>query len=93
MDEKFEVHRTTDYLTKFEFARLLGLRMLQLGAEASNAEEPRLVALRELRDGGNPAILRRKLPNGSHEDRAVRDLKLPQTLLRLCREATAMPEG
>ena len=87
MDEKFEGHRTTGYLTKFEFARVLGLRMLQLGAEASNDEEPRRVALRELRDGGNPAILRRKLPNGTYEDRAVRDLKLSRVLLRLCRDA------
>lgn len=88
MDEKFEKgHRTTDYLTKFEFARVLGLRMLQLGAEASNAEEPRSVALREIRNRENPAIMRRKLPDGTYEDRAVRDLKLNRALLRLCRDA------
>ena len=76
--------KTTDYLTKFEFTRIVGLRILQLNAKGTCTENPEHVALRELLQGTNPAIIRRKLPDGSHEDRPVRSLKLSDALRRVC---------
>lgn len=79
-----KMHKTTDYMTKFEFTRLLGLRILDLNSRGVCDEDPRIVALRELLDGTNTSVVRRKLPDGSHEDRAVRDLKLSTTMRRMC---------
>ena len=76
--------RTTDYLTKFEFTRLVGLRVLQLSSQGTSTEDPQEAALRELMDGANPSVVRRKLPDGRVEDRAVASLKLPEALRRMC---------
>ena len=78
--------KTTDYLTKFEFARLVGLRVLQLDTEGTCIECPRAVALREILRGESEAVVRRKLPDGSVEDRPVRGLRLTATLRRTCEE-------
>ena len=77
-------HKTTDYLTKFEFTRVLGLRILQLNKHGVTAEDPHAIALREIRDGTNPAVVRRRLPDGTYEDRAVRELRLDTELRRAC---------
>ena len=82
-------HVTTDYLTKFEFTRVLAMRVLQLKAQDLSADDPHACALREILDGANPAIVRRKLPDGRHEDRAVRELLLSTQVRRLCTQGLA----
>lgn len=76
--------QTTDYLTKFEFARVLGLRVLQLSESGTSRERPMDVAMTEIVEGRNEMVVRRRLPDGSHEDRAVRDLLLSTHLKRVC---------
>ena len=58
------------------------MRILQLQSQDLSADDPRLLAHRELLEGTNPTVVRRKLPDGSHEDRYVRDLKLSAVLRR-----------
>lgn len=77
-------HKTSDQLSKFEFTRLVGLRTLQLTSQGTCDEDPQAAALRELLEGTNPAIVRRKLPDGRHEDRHVRELKLSAVLRHMC---------
>ena len=79
-------HKTTDFLTKFEFTRIVGLRILHLDTQGQCDQDPRATALHELLKGANPAVIRRKLPDGTHEDRRVRDLKLGMVLRRMCIE-------
>jgi DNA-directed RNA polymerase subunit K/omega len=76
--------RTTDYLTKFELARVVGLRVLQLMDENTVRENPCDVATREILSGTTRAIVRRRLPDGTVEDRAVRDLYLTGDMRRMC---------
>lgn len=76
--------KTTDYLTKFEFTRVVGMRILQLNAHGALAEHPRQLAIREIMEGLNPTVVRRKLPDGSVEDREVRSLQLSSDLRRMC---------
>lgn len=77
-------HKTSDYLSKFEFTRLLGLRVLQLTSQGTCDKDPKTVALEELLRGASSAVVRRKLPDGRHEDRAVRELKLGAALRQMC---------
>jgi DNA-directed RNA polymerase subunit K/omega len=81
-----EACRTTNYLTKFEFTRLVGLRVLQLSSQGTSTEDPQTVALREILRGENPSVVRRKLPDGRWEDRAVAALRLPESLRRMCED-------
>ena len=78
--------RTTDYLTKFEFTRLVGLRVLQLSSQGTSTEDPQTVALREILRKENPSVVRRKLPDGRVEDRDVAGLRLPQSIQRMCED-------
>lgn len=79
--------KTSDHLTKFEFVRIVGMRILQLNTLGNCVEDPRRVAFRELLEGTNPTVIRRRLPDGTHEDRLVRDLKLGTHLRRICTSA------
>lgn len=72
--------RTSPYLSKYECARVLGLRVLQL-QEGEGDEDPLRKAILEVRERRNPCILRRYLPDGSHEDVAVASLKHDRYLL------------
>lgn len=71
---------TSRYLTKFEAARVLGIRSTQLSKDApplvdpGNSKNTYEIALRELRSGRLPLILRRPLPNGTNVLVRVRDL-------------------
>jgi DNA-directed RNA polymerase I, II, and III subunit RPABC2 len=71
---------TTRYLTKYERARVLGTRALQISMNAPvmvdlNGEtDPLRIAEKELRERKIPIILRRYLPDGSHEDWGVDEL-------------------
>ena len=84
-------HKTTDLLTKFELARVVGMRILQINSIPTSTSNPRVTAMREILEGTNPMVLRRKLPDGSYEDRAVKDLKLSADLFKLCSNAANVP--
>ena len=77
-----EARTTTPFLTKYEKARVIGARALQISKNAPilvNPQEetdPILIAEKELREHKIPFIIRRFLPDGSFEDWAVKDLKL-----------------
>ncbi len=72
-------------LTRFERARIVGARALQisLGAPILVELPPRMsdpidIALRELRDGALPMTLRRVLPDRTHQDIALSELLGPR---------------
>ena len=66
--------RTTKYLTKYERARILGTRALQISHNApilvnlTDEIDPLQIAERELREKKIPMIIRRYLPDGTYED-------------------------
>lgn len=71
---------TTRYLTKYEKARVLGTRALQISMNApvmvdlDGETDPLRIAEKELRERKIPIIIRRYLPDGSHEDWKVDEL-------------------
>ena len=74
---------TTDHLTRYEIAKLLGLRIVQINDKNLPIGPglcPEAHALREILDGRNPSVIRRYLPDGTHEDRHVSKLRLPDHL-------------
>ena len=83
--ERKREHNTTPFLTKYEKARIIGARALQISKnspilistqELGGETDPIVIAEMELRAGKIPFIIRRYLPNGSYEDWPVKDLKL-----------------
>jgi DNA-directed RNA polymerase I, II, and III subunit RPABC2 len=77
--------QTTPYLTKYEKARVIGARALQISKNSpilisteirGDETDPIKIAEMELREGKIPFIIRRYLPDGSYEDWPVRELKL-----------------
>ena len=72
--------RTTPYLTKYERARVLGTRALQISMGApvkidvGGEMDPIVIAEMELNQGQTPLIIRRFLPNNQIEDVDVRSL-------------------
>ena len=78
-----ELHRTLPFLTKFEKAKILGLRSKQLneGAKPFIQTPPNVVtgyaiAIMELAAKKIPFIIRRPIPNGGSEYWRVSDLEL-----------------
>ena len=78
-----QARTTTPFLTKYEKARIIGARALQISKNApilvnttQEDTDPILIAEKELRCGKIPFIIRRFLPDGSYEDWAVKELKL-----------------
>ena len=71
---------TTPYMTKYEKARVLGTRALQISMNApvlvdvAGETDPLKIANKELRDRKVPLVVRRYLPDGSYEDWPVREL-------------------
>jgi DNA-directed RNA polymerase I, II, and III subunit RPABC2 len=71
---------TTRYLTKYERARVLGTRALQISMNApvmvdlDGETDPLRIAEKELRERKIPIIIRRYLPDGSHEDWGIDEL-------------------
>lgn len=71
---------TTSYITKYERARVLGTRALQisLGApvlvELGGLSDPLEIAAAELKAKKIPIIIRRYLPDQSYEDWAIDEL-------------------
>jgi len=72
--------KTTKYMTKYERARVLGTRALQISMNAPvmvNLEgetDPLEIAMKELRERKIPFTIRRYLPDGSYEDWGVDEL-------------------
>lgn len=86
-DEKGNIvdplHRTLPFLTKYEKARILGERTVQLnnGAKALVEVKPEivdgyLIALEELEQKKIPFIVKRPLPNGGCEYWKLKDLEI-----------------
>jgi DNA-directed RNA polymerase I, II, and III subunit RPABC2 len=75
-----KVRVTTPYLTKYERARILGTRALQISMNAPvlvplDGETDALqIAIKELSQRKIPLIIRRYLPDGSFEDWSVSEL-------------------
>jgi len=71
---------TTPYMTKYEKARILGTRALQISmgapvmVEIVGESDPLEIAAKELREKKIPFKIRRFLPDGSYEDWKVKDL-------------------
>ncbi|KAG1168647.1 hypothetical protein G6F35_017417 [Rhizopus arrhizus] len=71
---------TTPYMTKYERARVLGTRALQISLnspvmiELNGETDALVIANRELREKRLPLIIRRYMPDGTYEDWKVRDL-------------------
>jgi len=77
---KKKLNKTTPYMTKYERARILGTRALQISmnaplfVELAGETDPLEIAEKELRAKKIPFIIRRRLPNGESEDWRVADL-------------------
>ncbi|KAF7189711.1 DNA-directed RNA polymerases I, II, and III subunit RPABC2 [Pseudocercospora fuligena] len=75
-----EKRTTTPYMTKYERARVLGTRALQisLGApvlvDVESETDPLQIALKELREKKIPLVVRRYLPDGYYEDWTCEEL-------------------
>eukprot|EP00899_Mesostigma_viride_P007459 jgi/Mesvir1/16714/Mv15105-RA.1 len=71
---------TSQYITKYERARVLGTRALQISmnapvmVELEGETDPLEIATKELREGKVPFTIRRYLPDGSYEDWGVNEL-------------------
>lgn len=65
---------TTPYMTKYERARILGTRALQISlnapvlVEIEGETDPLQIAMKELAQRKIPLVIRRYLPDGSFED-------------------------
>ena len=71
-------------MTKYEKARLLGTRALQISmnaplmVELSGESDPLEIAMKELRERKLPLMIRRYLPDGCYEDWSVEELIPPE---------------
>jgi len=71
---------TTPFMTKYERARVLGTRALQISmcapvmVELEGETDPLQIAMKELKARKIPIIIRRFLPDGSYEDWGIEDL-------------------
>nr|GEV39483.1 DNA-directed RNA polymerases II, IV and V subunit 6A-like [Tanacetum cinerariifolium] len=72
--------KTSKYMTKYERARILGTRALQISmnapvmVELEGETDPLEIAMKELRMKKIPFTIRRYLPDGSYEDWGVDEL-------------------
>ncbi|CAA18992.1 DNA-directed RNA polymerases I, II, and III subunit RPABC2 [Schizosaccharomyces pombe] len=75
-----EDRTTTPYMTKYERARILGTRALQISMNApvlvdlEGETDPLQIAMKELAQKKIPLLVRRYLPDGSYEDWSVAEL-------------------
>ena len=78
--ESLKPINTTEYLTKYEKARILGIRAMQIANGApvqidiGSEIDPLNIAELELKQDKTPLIIRRHLPDGTYEDVAVNEL-------------------
>ncbi|KAG0646685.1 DNA-directed RNA polymerases and III subunit rpabc2 [Hyphodiscus hymeniophilus] len=72
--------QTTPYMTKYERARILGTRALQISMNApvlvdlEGETDPLQIAIKELREKKIPLIVRRYMPDGYYEDWTCEEL-------------------
>ena len=73
--------RTSRFLTKFERARVIGERAIQISNNSDvyvdvpeGMWDPLKIAEKELKERKIPFVIRRYLPNGEYEDWEVNDL-------------------
>ena len=77
---KKQERTTTPYMTKYERARVLGTRALQIAmcapvmVELEGEIDPLQIAMKELKQRKIPIIIRRYLPDNSFEDWPIADL-------------------
>ncbi|GAB7358483.1 hypothetical protein MBLNU230_g2547t1 [Neophaeotheca triangularis] len=75
-----EKRTTTPYMTKYERARVLGTRALQISMNApvlvdvEGETDPLQIAIKELREKKLPLVVRRYLPDGWYEDWTCEEL-------------------
>ncbi|XP_010246465.1 PREDICTED: DNA-directed RNA polymerases II and V subunit 6B-like isoform X1 [Nelumbo nucifera] len=80
--------KTSKYMTKYERARILGTRALQISmnapvmVELEGETDPLEIAMKELRERKIPFTIRRYLPDGSYEDWGVDELIVEDTWKR-----------
>ena len=80
-----EARVTTRYMTKYERARVLGTRALQISMNAplmvdpEGLTDPLDIAMKELLDKKIPFTVRRFMPDGTYEDWKIQDLIIPDT--------------
>ncbi|PWU88985.1 putative DNA-directed RNA polymerase subunit [Trypanosoma cruzi] len=73
---------TAPVLTKYERARILGTRALQISMNApvlvalEGETDPLIIAQKELREGVIPLIVRRVLPDNTYEDWRICELDI-----------------
>lgn len=79
--EGFEIRVGPPKLTRFEKARMVGARSLQLAMGAppfvtieKGLKDPISIAMAELEEGGLPVSIRRTLPNRVFQDIPIRAL-------------------
>lgn len=71
---------TSKYMTKYERARVLGTRALQISmnapvmVEIAGETDALKIAMKELRERKIPMIIRRYLPDNSYEDWSLEEL-------------------
>ena len=71
---------TSKYMTKYERARVIGTRALQISlnvpvmVETAGETDPLKIAQKELQEKNIPIIVRRFLPDGSFEDWSIDEL-------------------
>ena len=81
MVKESQNRKSIPFLTKFEKSRIIGIRAQQLSqnmpalVDISDCTTPIEIALKELKEGRLPFIIRREMPNGSFEDWRVDELK------------------
>jgi DNA-directed RNA polymerases I, II, and III subunit RPABC2 len=77
-----EKKQTTRFLTKYERARVLGTRALQISmnykitVDIGNLIDPLKIAEKELEAKTIPLVIRRYLPDGNYEDWSLTELEL-----------------
>nr|XP_023908573.1 DNA-directed RNA polymerases I, II, and III subunit RPABC2-like [Quercus suber] len=75
-----EKRTTTPYMTKYERARVLGTRALQISMNApvlvdvEGETDPLQIAIKELQEKKIPLVVRRYLPDGWYEDWTCEEL-------------------
>lgn len=73
---------TTKYMTKYERARILGARALQISmgspvlVQLEDETDPLQIALKELKERKIPIIIRRFMPDGTFEDWTCEELTI-----------------
>ncbi|GMM35016.1 DNA-directed RNA polymerase core subunit [Saccharomycopsis crataegensis] len=79
-----ENRATTPYMTKYERARILGTRALQISmnspvlVDIEGETDPLQIAMKELSQRKIPLVIRRFLPDGSYEDWGCDELIVDQ---------------